>query len=85
MLSANLENGIQMLERRVNTAVRKEAHAVDCILRRSDSARRFDEHAVLVKVTVGNRLVDAWDLLIDDAAGTEIRVTYFGIPHLAIR
>ena len=43
------------------------------------------QHAVLEEVAVGDRLGDAREVLVDDAAGADVEVPDLGVAHLARR
>ena len=71
-----------MLLMRVYAAIAHEPEQVQArIFRRG---KRLDQHRVLREFAIGDRLVDAREILIDDAPRAEIEVADFAVAHLPI-
>ena len=77
---AGAREGGDVVLMRMHAAGRHQPHQVDgAVLDRGDE---FGERRVLGKRSVGNRLVDAWQVLHHHPAGAEIHVPDLGIAHL---
>src|SRR5690625_1619265 len=74
-----------MLVMRMDTAVTEQSHDMKLTAFALDMLHRIKQHFVFEEVAVFDRLVDARQTLIDDAAGTDIQVTNLRIPHLSFR
>ncbi len=81
----HLDEGEQVAQMAVHAAVGHEADEVERIAAASDAIHRRDERRVLEKITVADALVDAREVLVDDAAGAHVHVADLGVAHLARR
>ena len=74
----------QVVERRVNAAVRSQTHEVDvlAILLRIREGR--DDFLILQDTSIGTSAVDLHEVLINDTARTDVQVTYFRVTHLTV-
>ncbi|MNW57357.1 hypothetical protein D3C74_351550 [compost metagenome] len=48
-------------------------------------ANSFDKCFIVVELAVTNGFGDTGQILVYDPAGTNVQVTYLGVPHLAFR
>ncbi len=67
----------------VNAAGGQEAHDMDCLIGSHSVIKGIQIHAVGGEVAAGNRLIDACDGLVNDAACAEAHMAYLGVTHLA--
>ena len=69
----------------VHAAWRNEAEEVQCAARLLRTRDGMEQRLVLEERTVGNRLRDARELLVDDASCADVRMPDFGVAHLPVR
>ncbi len=80
-----LEQRLDVLDVRVHAAVRNETqqmHVSPALLR---APERGDERLVLVEAAVGDRSVDALEVLVEHAAGSDREVADLRVAHLSRR
>ena len=71
-----------MIDVGVDSSIRYEADEVEAVaLGRLDS---FLEDGIMAESAVLNGKIDAGEFLIDDATGSEVEMSHFGISHLAL-
>ena len=85
VLLRHFEQRIEMVLMAVYAARRNEAHKVQGTALFLHAVYDFQQGFVLEEVAVLDVAGDAGQLLIDDAAGTDVGVTNFGVAHLTIR
>src|SRR5205085_2561241 len=78
LLGREAEQGLQVVEVRVDTAVADEAEQVHV----PSALERADECRVLEEGPVGDRLVHALEVLVQAAPGADRQVTDLRVPHL---
>src|SRR5439155_15825460 len=71
--------GAQMVDVRMDAALRDEAEQVDAPPALEPAA----QHGVVEQRPVGNRAVDAREVLVEATPGADRQVTDLGVPHLA--
>ena len=69
----------------VHAAGRDEAKQVERAIGRLGRVAGLHERGVVEETAVGDRGVDAGEVLVDDAARTDVHVADFGIAHLPVR
>ena len=74
----------EMVQRTVNPAVRDEAHEMHLLAVLFRIRKCLDDFGILQNRVVAAGAVDFHEVLIDDAPGTDIEVTHFGIAHLSL-
>src|SRR5699024_1472636 len=74
-----------MLIMRMDTAVTEQPHDMKFTVIALDMLHRLKQHFIFEEIAVFNRLVDACEALIHDAAGTDIQMADLRIPHLSFR
>ena len=80
-----LDDCVQMRVMAVDAAVAHQAHQMQRGAVRLAVFDRAEQSLVLEEVAVLDRLRDAGQLLIDDAASADVRVTDFAVAHLPVR
>ena len=80
-----LAHRVRVIQRRVHVARAGEAEQVQRAAARLRGLDRGDQRRVLVERSIGDRLVDAHDVLIDDAPGAEVEVPDLAVAHLPVR
>ena len=65
--------------------IRDRAHKVQRLAVVLGVVHGLQQGLVLIHVAVLGRLGDAGQLLVDDAAGTDVGVAHFAVAHLAVR
>ena len=84
MLGSHLDQSLDVVHVRVNTARAHKAHKVKGLALDLDIVHGLDENLVLGDGAVLDSIVDARQLLEHNAAGTDVKVTHLGIAHLAV-
>ena len=74
----------EVIQRRVYAAVGGQTHEVDVLAVLLGIGEGGDDFLVLQDAAVGTGTVDLHQVLVDDAAGTDIEVTHFGVAHLSV-
>jgi hypothetical protein len=80
-LRSDGEKSQKVFDMGVNTAIRNESDQVEAVAMRG--LENFLKDRVTVESAILNGEIDTGEFLIDDATCAEIKMTYFGIPHLA--
>ena len=80
-----LEQRLQVVDVRVDAAVRDEPEQVDVAAALARTLECADERRVLEERAVADRAVHALEILEQDPAGADREVTDLGVPHLARR
>ena len=80
-----LEQRAQVVDVRVDAAVRDEAEQVDVAAARARALERPDERRVLEERAVADRLVHAHQVLEEDPPGADRQVPDLGVAHLPRR
>ena len=80
-----LQAGLQVPHVAVHAAARHQTHEVQRAAAAGGLGARLLEHAVGEEVAVGDRLADAREVLVDDAAGADVEMPDLGVAHLARR
>ena len=78
---AELDQGPQMAEARVDAAVGHQPDQVDAL----GSQERLSEHRVGGQLTALHGLVDSREILYQDRSGSKIQMADLGVAHLALR
>ena len=81
LLRRELEQRLEVVDVRVDAAVRDEAEQVDVLA----AFERAAEDGVLEERAVFDRSVHAHEILQEDAAGADRQVADLGVAHLAVR
>ena len=84
-LLCKLQERVQVRVVAVHAAVGKETHEVKGLAAFNGLVDRLDECGVLKEIPVFDRLCDARQFLVNDAARADVGVTDFGVAHLAVR
>jgi hypothetical protein len=85
ILLSDVTESENVLERRVYTTVRGQAHEVDSlVVILSVRECRFD-FGVIEDCTAGDSLVDFYKVLIKYTAGTDVKVANLRVTHLTVR
>ena len=74
----------EVVERRVNAAVGGEAHEVDALAVFLGIGIGAYDFRILENGAIGTGAVDFHQVLVNDAASTDIEVTYLGVTHLSV-
>ena len=74
----------EVVERRVNAAVGGEAHEVDALAVFLGIGIGANDFGILENGTVGAGAVDFHQVLVDDAASTDIEVAHLRVAHLSV-
>jgi hypothetical protein len=67
----------------VDATIGKEADEVESGAGSLEFGEKFEQGFILEEITVADGFVDAGDVLVNDASGTEVEVADFGVTHLA--
>ena len=84
MLGSHLDQSLDVVHVRMNTARAHKAHEVESLAVSLDVVHSLDEDLVLGDGAVLDGIVDARKLLEHDAAGTDVEVAYLGVAHLTV-
>ncbi len=84
-LRGELEARLEVAEVAVHAALGHEAHEVQRAAPPGGLVAGLHEDAVAEEVAVGDRLRDAREVLVHDAAGADVEVADLGVAHLARR
>ena len=76
---------VEVLFVAVHAARRNEAEEVQCAARLLRTHDGMEQRLVLEERTVGDRLRDARELLVDDASCADVRMPDLGVAHLPVR
>ena len=82
-LLRQLDDRVQVRLMAVDAAVREQADQVQRVRVALAAIDGFEQLRPREEITVANALVDARQVLIDDASGAEVGVADFGVAHLA--
>ena len=78
-----LEQRAQVVDVRMDSAVRDEAQQVHVAVPFARAPERGDERLILEERAVRDRAVDALEVLIEHPAGADRQVTHLGVAHLS--
>ena len=85
VLGCDIAQVEQVLQARVHTTVRGQAHEVNLLT----TLFRIREDCLDLRIVQNTAVlagtVDLHQVLINDTTGTDIEVTYFGVTHLSVR
>ena len=81
----NVEEFVEMNERRVHTTAGSKTHEVDALVVLLCVFVCAHDFRVLQNATVLAGTVDFHEVLIDDASCADVEVTHFGVAHLSVR
>ena len=84
MLGSHLDQSLNVVHMRMNTARAHKAHEVESLAVSLDIVHSLDKNLVLGDGAILDGIVDARKLLEHDAAGTDVEVTHLGVAHLAV-
>ena len=73
-----------MLERRVYATVGGQSHEVNALALLLGVGESGDDFLVLQDAAVSASAVNLHQVLINDAAGADVEVTYLGVAHLSV-
>jgi hypothetical protein len=79
----HLDERVQVPLVTVNAAVGHQADEMERVFAAGDAVHRCGQGGTLEELSVSNALVDARQVLIDNAAGTHVHVSDLGVTHLA--
>jgi len=68
----------------VNTAGRQQAQYMHSLVAGYSFIYGIAKHRIGIEITIANSFVDAGKVLIDNPAGTQRHMAYFGVAHLPI-
>ena len=84
VLFRNIAQLEQMIERTVHAAVRQQAHEMHLLAVHLRIGERLHDLRILQNRIVAAGPVDLHQILVYDASGADIQVTYFRITHLSV-
>src|SRR5581483_6766890 len=80
-----LDARLDVLPPGVDAAVGDQPHEMETTARpRAGGCTRGLEDAIVEEAAVGDRVVDARQVLLDDRAGAQVEMPHLGVPHLAV-